>query len=140
MEIDDQENEVPRPAKPIFALNTEDMSSYFGEFLKHLYKVEHIDKFKLWATKDKDGNVLKEPTPLKIYYKKAEEILERHRFIGRGSGGANIGNKLKVVTAYLLEKMGIDHNEHCERVPDDYNSVKINYNDFSDILNVRKAK
>ena len=50
---------VPKPVKPIFALSTESMSVYYGEFLKHLYERENIQKVKLWATKDKDGKVSK---------------------------------------------------------------------------------
>ena len=114
-EVQKEETDVvPKPVKPIFALNTTDMSSYYAEFQKYLYRREGIERFKLWATKDKAGNVTKEPTPLKIYDQKAEEILERTKFIGAGSGGLNIGNRLKVVTSYLLNEIGIDHNEHCE--------------------------
>ena len=74
----DDDKSAPKPAKPIFALSTENMSVYFGEFMKYLYELEGVEKVKLWATKDKDGNVLKESTKLKIYDEKAEEILERN--------------------------------------------------------------
>ena len=102
--------------------------------------MENIKKVKLWASKDKDGKVLKEATKLKIYDQKAEEILERSKFIGRGSGGPNIGNKLKIVTAYLMQKLGIDHNEHCENVPDDYNRVEINFDNYEHLLGAKKLK
>ena len=136
----DDEKTAPKPAKPIFALSTETMSVFFGEFLKYLYELENVEKVKLWATKDKDGNVLKEPTKLKIYDEKAEEILERNKFIGRGSGGPNIGNKLKIVTAYLMKRIGIDHNEHCDDVPHDYNRVDIDFDNYSQLLGVKKQK
>jgi hypothetical protein len=140
-EIQKKETDVvPKPVKPIFALNTTDMSSYYAEFLKYLYRREGIERFKLWATKDKACNVTKEPTPLKIYDQKAEEILERTKFIGAGSGGLNIGNRLKVVTSYLLNEIGIDHNEHCENVPQNYKRVEINYDDFEKLLTEKKAK
>ena len=84
--------------------------------------------------------MLKEPTKLKIYDEKAEEILERNKFIGRGSGGPNIGNKLKIVTAYLMKRIGIDHNEHCDDVPHDYNRVDIDLNNYSQLLGVKKQK
>ena len=43
------------------------MSSYYAELMKYLNKREGIEKFKLLAPKDKDGNVTKNQIPLKIY-------------------------------------------------------------------------
>lgn len=77
---------------------------------------------------------MKEPTKLKIYDEKAEEILDRNKFIARGSGGPNIGNELKIVTAYLMRKIGIDHNEHCDNFPSDYNLIDIDFDRYGQLL------
>ena len=45
---------------------------------------------------------------------------------GEGSGGVNIGNRLKVVTSNLFDQIGIDHNEHCVNIPENYKIVDIN--------------
>ena len=79
------------------------VAMFFGPFLRNLYALEGIQNFKLWSSINEDGTVDKEKkaTWLKVYDAKAKEILPRDEFIGRGSGGANIGNRLKIVSAYL---------------------------------------
>ena len=90
MEDDDEEEvKVTKPEKPIFAMNADEIRVFFGQLLKDLYKLGGQVKYKLWAKKDSDGNVDTKATK---------------------SGGPNIGNKLKVVSAHLLEKLNIDHN------------------------------
>ena len=65
-------------------------------------KLEGQVKYKLWAKKDRDGNVDTKATKLKAYDAKAEEILPQDSYIGRGSAGPNIGKKLKVVSAHFV--------------------------------------
>ena len=75
---DEAGDEAPlkKPCKPIFTMTAEEISVYFGCLLKELYKLEGIEKFKLWAKK-KDNEVLAKATALKVYDTKAEEILAR---------------------------------------------------------------
>ena len=98
-EEDDEEDEIKvkieKPIKPIFAMTTDEVMCYFGILLKSLYKEEGVLKYKLWSTV-KNGVVIKKATELKCYDKKCEEILPRDDFVGRGSGGANIRNKLVI--------------------------------------------
>ena len=95
MEDDDEEEvKVTKPEKPIFAMNDDEIRVFFGQLLKDLYKLQGQVKYKLWAKKDSDGNVDTKATK---------------------SGGPNIGNKLKVVSAHLL-----DYNTFAESVPPSY--------------------
>ena len=122
-------DEAPKPAKPIFTMSTDEISAYHGLLLRYLYKKENISKYKLWAKKNKDGEVIEEATGMKAYDDTANKILPRNQFVGRGSGGANIGNKLKAVTAYLLQKLDKDHNKFFDEKPVDYVPVNINFDD-----------
>ena len=45
-----------------------------------------------------------------LYDEVAENILPRESYRGRGSGGEGIAGKLRLVTCYLLKKLGKDHN------------------------------
>ena len=93
-----------------------------------MYKLEGIEKpDKLWPKIDTKGDVVTKATKLKAYDEKAEEILKRDSYIGRGSGGPNIGNKLKLVSAHLLGKYAIDHNTFAEVIPGNYKRIDINY-------------
>ena len=108
----DDEMKIVKPDKPIFALTADEAAVYHGLLLKSLYELEGFKEYRLWAKRESDGTVKEEnrATKLACYDEKAEEILARNSFIGRGSGGPNIGNKLKLVEAYLLSKFSIDHN------------------------------
>ena len=127
---------VVKPEKPVFALTTDEMAVYFGSLLKNLYKLEGVEKFKLWSKKNKDGtiDVKKRATGLKIYDEKAEEILPRDSYIGRGSGGPNIGRRMKIVSAYLLSQFDIDHNKHAKSIPEHYCDVVVDFNNFDQLL------
>ena len=138
---DEAGDEAPlkKPCKPIFTMTAEEISVYFGCLLKELYKLEGIEKFKLWAKK-KDNEVLAKATALKVYDTKAEEILARDEYIGRGSGGQNIGNKLKIVSAYLLQKYEIDHNTFAESVPSNYQKIRINFDDYEELVSTKNIR
>ena len=45
-----------------------------------------------------------------VYDETAENILPRNGYQGRGTGGEGIAGKLRMVTCYLLGKIGRDHN------------------------------
>ena len=126
--------EIGKPEKPIFAMTADEISVFFGQLLKDLCKLEGKSKYKLWAKRDTDGNVVTEATPLNVYDDKAEEILPRQSYIGRGSGGQNIGNKLKICASYLLSRHSIDHNTFAEVVPSSYKNVNINFENYDDLL------
>ena len=142
-EEDDEEDEIKvkieKPIKPIFAMTTDEVMCYFGILLKSLYKEEGVLKYKLWSTV-KNGVVIKKATELKCYDKKCEEILPRDDFVGRGSGGANIGNKLKLVCSYLLDQFGIDHNTFAVNIPPNFKSVEIDFNNYSEFIEKENAK
>ena len=141
-ESEEEENQIKieKPSKPIFSMTSDEISCYFGILLKEIYKLEGVQKYKLWS-KVQNGVVIKKATELKAYDKKAEEILPRDVYYGRGSGGANIGNKLKVVTAYLLDKQNIDHNMFADNIPPNYKPVHINFDNYGDMLeDTEKAK
>ena len=141
-ESDDETAEVSikKPSKPIFTMTADEISVYYGSLLKDLYQLEGQNKFKLWSKKDSAGNVIAKATDLKTYDRKAEEILPRDEYIGRGSGGANIGNRLKIVSAYLLDKHGIDHNDHAVDIPSNYQKVVINLSNYEELANAKNLK
>ena len=112
-------------------MNKEEISVYFAELLKYCYSLEHKVKYKLWAKKDKTGKIVTDATPLDIYDAKAENILPRSEFVGRGSGGSNISYKLKMVSAYLLHKMEKDHNTYCDTIPHEYDPVEVDFDNVS---------
>ena len=120
-------DEVPKPEKPVFSMTKEGISVYFGTLLKYCYTRENISKFKLWVKKNKKGEIIETATPLKIYDEKAENIMARAEFWGRGSGGPNIANKLKMVSAYLLSRLGHDHNVFCEEIPPLYKPLDVDF-------------
>ena len=134
-----EEDEV-KPEKPILLMNTLEISAYFAGLLKYLYKKENVLKYKLWAKKNKTGDLIEEPTKLKMYDMRAEAILPRNDFVGSGSGGPNIGNRLKIVSAYLLSKLGFDHNTYCVEIPPLHKDVTIDFDNFEDMLDSKKPK
>ena len=134
-----EEDEI-KPDKPIFTMNTAEMYAYFPRLLKYLYKREGLAKYKLWAKKSKQGDILEEPTKLKIYDTKAEAILPRNDFIGSGSGGPNIGNRLRMVSSYLLRELGFDHNSYCKELPPLYKDVIVDFDNFEEFVLGKKAK
>ena len=139
-QVTKSKDQIPEPSKPIFAMNGDEIGAYHGMLLRHLYKREGIEKFKLWAKKDKDGKVITEATKLEIYDDKAQDILPRNAFIGRGSGGASIGNKLKVVDAYLLSKLKIDHNNFCIDKPATYRPIEVNFEEYETLFDQPKPR
>ena len=135
---DEEENDevkIEKPGKPIFSMTVDEIKSYFGILLKCLYKLESVEKYRLWS-KVQDGKVAEKATRLEDYDEKAEEILPRDSFRGTGTGKANIGNKLKTVSAYLLKKYGIDHNRFAAKIPNNYKPVDINFDYFEDLVGI----
>ena len=91
---EDDVPKVKKTQKPIFLMTSDEIAQFYGGLLKDLYKLEGIEKpDKLWPKIDTKGDVVTKATKLKAYDEKAEEILKRDSYIGRGSGGPNIGNK-----------------------------------------------
>ena len=56
------EETVPKPSKPILAMNMNDIDIFCIEFMMYLCNREKIEREKLWATKTKKGFVAAEPT------------------------------------------------------------------------------
>ena len=133
----DDDIKVVKPDKPIFALTADEAAMYHGPLLKSLYELEGIKEYRLWAKREEDGTVKdkNKATKLDCYDAKAEAILDRNSFIGRGSGGPNIGNKLKIVEAYLLSKFEIDYNTFANTIPTMYRKVNIDFDSYDDLVN-----
>ena len=130
--LDDEEEEateqVPKPEKPIFSMNKDEISMYFGILLKFCYKREKMTKYKLWVKKSKStGEVLEEATDLEIYDAKAKKIMPREDYWGRGSGGPNVAMRMKMVSGYILSKLEKDHNLYCEVMPPLYKPVEVDF-------------
>ena len=61
----------------IFTMSTDEISAYHDVLLRYLYKKENITKYKLWAKKDKDSDIVEKATKLKFYDDKANKILPK---------------------------------------------------------------
>ena len=138
-EVDDDEVKIVKPDKPIFALTADEVAVFFDTLLKNLYEIEGIKEYKLWAKKV-NGETMKTATKLDHYDKKAEEILPRDSYIGRGSGGPNIGNMIKLVSAYFLSQFNINHNSHARTIPSNYRTVDIDFENYDDLITNPKNK
>ena len=134
------EDEPPMPEIPILCLSAEKCSIFYASFLKFLYKKEGKSKVRLWAKKSPDGSVVCEATKLAMYDDVAERILPRSQYIGRGSGGPNIGRRMQLVIAYLMKKLGLDYNEHCEKVPDSYRPVELDFLQWKELVSEEPKK
>ena len=66
--------------------------------------------------------------------------MPRSEFIGRGSGGPAIGNKMKVVIAYLMHKKNLNYNDYCVEIPKTYKPLNIDFNNFDEVLLQKKDK
>ena len=71
---------------------------------------------------------------MKAFDDTAEGILPRTDFIGTGSGGPNIGNRLKIVSAYLLSNIGLDHNSYCKEIPPRYKDVQVDFKNYENLV------
>ena len=101
---------------------------YFGILLKFCYKRVQIMKYKLWVKKSKTtGEVVEKATYMEIYDAKAERIIPREDYWGRGSGGPNVSIKLKMLSGYILSKLDKDHNLYCDVRPPLYKPVEVDF-------------
>ena len=83
-------------------MTADEIAKFYGGLLKDSYKLERIEKQeKLWPKLDSTGDMVTKATKLEAYDEKAEEILKHDSYIGRGSGGQNIGNKACCCTANI---------------------------------------
>ena len=57
------------------------------------------------------------------YDQVAESILPRAAYQGRGTGGEGIAGKLRLVTCYLLQQLGRDHNSFFTRVEPNFSPI-----------------
>ena len=44
------------------------------------------------------------------------------------------------MNSYILSKLGIDHNEHSDAVPEDYKDFKVDYENFPELVNHNRNK
>ena len=116
-------------------MTADEIAKFYGGLLKDLYKLEGSEKpEKLGPKLDSNGDMVPKATKLKAYDEKAKEILKCDSYIGRGSGGPNIGNKLKLVAAHLLGKYMIDQNTFSEVIPVYYKRIDINFDDYEKLI------
>ena len=61
------------------------------------------------------------------YDQVAESILPRAAYQGRGTGGEGIAGKLRLVTCYLLQQLGRDHNSFFTRVKPNFSPIILDF-------------
>ena len=88
---------------------------YHRQLLDALYRIEYGPAFpgpghRKFETTQKDGTIVP-ASPLKFYDETAEQILPRKDV---RKGQRPDPSRLRVVNAYLLHKIGMDHNTWCE--------------------------
>ena len=62
-----------------------------------------------------------------LYDERAEGILPRDGYQGRGTGGEGIAGNLRAVTCYMLEKLGKDHNSFFADVKPGFQLTKLDF-------------
>ena len=61
-----------------------------------------------------------------MYNETAEMILPRDSYKGRGTGGKEVTNKLRLCAAFLLHQLGKDHNNWSLTVRPGFEPTEIN--------------
>lgn len=120
-EVEEEELGDLTPPFPIIQMSLDQLTAYFSKLIKRLLEMQG-EKGRLWAGSGKPAG--KKTTYIVInlqymsiitgridaYDEVAESILPRNGYQGRGTGGEGIAGKLRMVTCYLLGKIGKDHN------------------------------
>ena len=69
-----------------------------------------------------------------MYDQTAEKILPRDSYKGRGTGGKEVTNKLRLCAAYLLHQLGKDHNTWSLSVRPGFQPIYINWSSFRFVI------
>ena len=74
------------------------------------------------------------------YDETAESILPRDSYQGRGTGGEGIAGKLRMVTCYLLAKIGKDHNSWFSNVKPGFQPTVLDFSTTKSVDRMTKTK
>ena len=69
-----------------------------------------------------------------MYNETAEMILPRDSYKGRGTGGKEVTNKLRLCAAFLLHQLGKDHNSWSLTVRPGFEPTEINWSSFRFVI------
>merc|ERR1711936_1071759 len=103
-------------------MNRNAIEQYFPGFIKKCYEFEGKKPRRIFGAK-----LGTEADPLDLYDATAEQILNRKSYHGRGSGKKRIGRKLKLLLAYMMARLGLDHNQFAVSLPDGSSPVLLDW-------------
>ena len=114
------QNDLAKPDKPIFAMNSKEMDSYFGQLKSSLAVRDDVKIVRKWAKKE--GNEVLAPTKIPAFDEFVESVLPSNEYFGSSKKFARgkLHWRMQLVSAYLLTKYGYDFNSYAKVVPNDY--------------------
>ena len=126
-------SKLAKPDKPVFAMNSKEMDSYFGQLKSSLAIRDGVKIVRKWAKKD--GDQILEPTKLPAFDDFVESVLPSKEYFGSSKKfeRGKLHWRMQLVSAYLLTKNDCDYNTYAKTVPTDY--VAKNWN-IEDLINM----
>ena len=123
-------SELAKPDKPVFAMNSKEMDSYFGQLKSSLAIRDGVKIVRKWAKKD--GNQILEPTKLPAFDDFVESVLPSKEYFGSSKKfeRGKLLWRMQLVSAYLLTKSDCDYNTYAKTVPTDYVAKNWNIEDL----------
>ena len=132
-----------KPEVPVLVMKRGAIEQYFSTFMKKCYEYEGKRPRRMFGTEDGA-----DPDPLQLYDETADQILSRwkigflsfqfflfrKRYLGRGRSGPRIRRRLVLVVAYLLTRLGLDHNLFCVSQPASYRPVLLDWSEPRELL------
>ena len=132
--------DIPKPEIPVLALTSAQIERFFSSLLDALYEKDQTRKpIRKWAKKSASGELLLPATELSWYDAGAEAILPRNSFRGAGKD-AGCGQKLRLVCAYLIDKLELDYNMWADHIPDRYIAKKIDWLNWEQDMQVSQPR
>ena len=127
------QSKLAKPDKPVVAMNSKEMDSYFGQLKSSLAIRDGVKIFRKWAKKD--GDQILEPTKLPAFDDFVESVLPSKEYFGSSKKfeRGKLHWRMQLVSAYLLTKNDCDYNTYAKTVPTDY--VAKNWN-IEDLINM----
>ena len=138
------------PPVPILQMSLDELTAYFSKLMKRLLDMQG-EKGRLWAGPGKPAgkkttNIVVNLLYLSLtgridwYDETAESILPRDSYQGRGTGGEGIAGKLRMVTCYLLAKIGKDHNSWFSSVKPGFQPTVLDFSTTRSVNRMTKTK
>ena len=114
------QNDLAKPDKPIFAMNSKEMDSYFGQLKSSLAVRDGVKIVRKWAKKE--GDEVLAPTKIPAFDDFVESVLPSNEYFGSSKKftRGKLHWRMQLVSAYLLAKYGYDFNSYAKVVPKDY--------------------